>query len=125
MNIIVHFLINVIIAFILRMNLTEVLLVGLGGIIVDIDHLLYVIFKKISIKDAIKYGLKEFKLKRPHVYIFHFIEPVLVISYFINWYFFLLIFGVLLHIFADVISYVVFYKSLPPWIKYMSLLYRK
>jgi len=128
MQIIFHFLINIIIAFLLKLNLVEIILVGLGGILIDIDHVFYIIFgeKIYSFKKAVKFHKREFKLMRPHFFFLHFIEIIfilLIISYFVNWYAFLIFFGFLLHWLADALKYIYVYKSLNPWIKYYSLIF--
>jgi len=127
MNIIFHFLINIIIAILLKLNPIEILLVGLGGVLIDIDHIFYIVFKEkiYSIKKAIKFHKREFKLMKPHFFFFHFIEIIillLAISYFTNWYAFLIFFGFLLHWLADALKYIYFYRSFFPWIKYYSLI---
>lgn len=126
MNILIHFLINILIAFLFRLSLIEILLVGLGGVLIDIDHIFYMLFgqKIYSIKKAWKFHKKEFKAMRPHLYIFHFIEIILIIMlifYHINQYIFLIFFGFLLHWIFDAVKYIYHYKSLKPWIKYYSL----
>ncbi len=127
MHVLTHFFINVLIGCIAKLKFIEILLLGLGGIFPDIDHILYIIFgEKIhSIKKAWKFHKREFKLMRPHFFVLHFIEIIIilsVVSYFINWYLFLIFLGFILHWIADAIKYLWFYKSLLPWIKYYSLI---
>ena len=127
MNVVFHFIINIIIAFLLKLSPVEILLVGLGGVLIDVDHIFYFIFgKKIySIKKAKKFHKKEFKLMRPHFFFLHFIEIILILlasSYYLNWYAFLILFGFLLHWFADALKYIYFYRSFLPWIKNYSLI---
>ncbi len=127
MNIIFHFLINIIIAILLKLSHVEIILVGLGGILIDIDHIFYIIFgeKIYSFKKAVKFHKREFKLMRPHFYFLHFLEIIfvlLIISYYFNWYFFLIFFGFLLHWIFDALKYIYVYKSFLPWIKYYSLI---
>jgi hypothetical protein len=127
MNTIFHFLINIIIAILLKLNLVEILLVGFGGVLIDIDHIFYMIFgeKIYSFKKAAKFSKKEFKLMRPHFFFLHFVEVIgllLVISYLVSWYALLIFFGFLLHWIFDALKYIYVYKSFSPWIRYYSLI---
>lgn len=127
MNILLHFIINIVFGLVVNLSLFEASLIGLGGVIIDIDHVFYMIFgKKIySINGMWKFHVRENAIKRPHVYIFHFIEVILligIISYFVNWYLFLIIIGFGLHWIFDCISYLFKYKSFKPWINYLSLI---
>lgn len=130
MNTFFHFLINIFIAFILKFSFLEIFLIGLGGILIDIDHIINLIFvqKIYSIKKMVKFCKENYKKHIPHFYFFHTFESIfllLIISYFLNWYFFLIVFGFLLHFILDILTYICFYKSIYPWIKYYSFIYYK
>ena len=127
MNILIHFIINIFIASIFLKESLEILLIGLGGILIDIDHPLYLIFarKIYNLKEMWKFHKKESKINRPHYYIFHYIEIIILllfISYFINRYLFLIFFGFFLHWVVDAIMYKNYYKSFKPWIKHYSII---
>jgi hypothetical protein len=127
MHSITHFFINIIIAAVLGLTPLEIFLVGLGGVLIDIDHIFYMVFgEKIhSLKKAIKFHKREYKLMRPHFFFLHFIEIIIILmilSYFINWYLFLIFAGFLLHWIFDALKYIYFYRSIVPWIEYYSLI---
>jgi hypothetical protein len=127
MNILFHFVINSIIGFILQFNLTEILFIGLGGILIDIDHLFYwfIIRKESSLEKWWKFHKNNFKSLTPHLYFFHFIEIIIlfmIISYQINWYLFLISFGFLLHYIFDFINHLVKRKQLIIILKFFSLI---
>jgi len=127
MNIIFHFLINIILALPFKLTIFEIFLIGLGGVLIDIDHVFYMIFKerRYSIKRMFKFHQRENAIKRPHFYLFHFIEIILILvlfGYFTNWYLFLIFIGFGLHWIFDVVSYIVMYKAFKPWINYLSII---
>jgi len=128
MHIISHVLINGLIGFLMQLSMFEILLIILGGILIDLDHLLYIVCgEKInSLKKAWKFHKKEYKLMRPHLFIFHFLEPIIIFSlvfYFVEWHIFLVFFGFFLHWITDAIKYLCYYKSFFPWLKYYSLIF--
>jgi hypothetical protein len=127
MNVVFHFIINVIIAILLKLDFLGILLVGFGGVLIDVDHILYMTLKEkiYSPRKMIRFHKKESKIMRPHFYFLHFIEIIwalMVIGYFINWYLFLIFIGFLLHWIADSIKYFYYYRSRSPWINYYSLI---
>ena len=128
MHIIFHIIINFVIAITLRLEMIEIFFVVLGGILIDLDHPLYMIFGKriTSIKEMIKFHKANFKSMSPHFYIFHFLEVIvilLLISFFIHKFLFLFFVGFMLHWICDVIKYFWVYHSFLPWIKYSLLIY--
>ena len=127
MNILIHFLFNILFGEIFRFKWEEILLIGLGGVIIDLDHILYQFFivKNRTIKQMWEWHKRESKINRPHYYVFHYLEIMLIITilgYFFNWYLFLIFLGFILHWIVDAIMYINYYKSLNPWIKYYSLI---
>ena len=128
MNVFIHFVMNILIAFFLKFNLNEILLIGLGGILIDLDHLFYwfVIKKESSLKKWWTFHKSNFKSLTPHLYLLHFIEVIIlfmIISYYVNWYLFLISFGFLLHYLFDVAKYLWVGKSLSQWEEYYSLIF--
>ncbi|MFA4960874.1 MAG: hypothetical protein WC548_04400 [Candidatus Pacearchaeota archaeon] len=125
MHIIIHAIINFIFGLILNLNRLEIFALVIGGIIIDIDHIVYMVSRKIyTPKEMLKFHIQESKIMRPHFYFMHFIEPILllmIIFYFVNILMFYFFLGFLFHWIFDAISYIYFYKSSWPWIKYYSL----
>jgi hypothetical protein len=126
MHLIIHIIFNILVGFIFKLNITEILLLGFGGAIIDLDHILYMVVgqKLYNPKRMWEFHKKERRINNPHYYVFHYIELIIlamIISYFINWYAFLIFAGFLLHWFLDAVMYLNYYKSLNPWIKYYSL----
>jgi len=106
----------------------EIMMVILGGILIDIDHVIYMFFGKglRSVKAMAKFHQKNFASMTPHVYVLHFLEVIMIlmmVSYFINWYLFLIFVGFWLHWVADAIKYLWTYNSFRPWSKYFLLSY--
>lgn len=128
MNVLLHFLINIFLAYLVNLGPADILLVGLGGILIDIDHIIYLIFisKSFSIKKMLLLHNKNYKSHSPGFYIFHTIEFIvlfIIIGYFMSNWIFLIAVGFLLHWIVDALDYLFFYRSLYPWIKYHSLAY--
>jgi hypothetical protein len=103
------------------------LIVGLGGVLIDIDHLIYFIFiaKIRKIGDMWDFHKRENAIHRPHFFIFHMIEFIglfLIISYFIDFTLFLIALGFLLHLLTDAVMYLLHHKSFN-WLKKFSLFY--
>ncbi|MBR9705423.1 hypothetical protein GOV14_00135 [Candidatus Pacearchaeota archaeon] len=126
MNVLVHSLFNLLTGILANLSLYEIMFLVLGGIIIDIDHLIYMIFREKlhNPKKIWKFHKQEYKINRPHFYIFHFLEIILLlmlISYFINWYLYLIFVGFLLHWIIDVATYIQYYKKTRPWINYCFL----
>jgi len=126
MIILTHFIINFIIGFLIKLQLIEILLLGLGGILIDIDHILYMVFgeKIYSLNGMIKFHKANFKAMKPHFYLFHFIEVIIILLLVSdqNWYLFLIFFGFLLHYISDFIKYIYVYKGFYSWTRYFSLI---
>ncbi len=127
MHLIFHILISVIVGFLIKLELFEIFFIALGGVLIDLDHIFYIIFEEkiYSVKKAWRFHKKEFRLMRPHFYFLHFLEIIIllmIIFNFINWYLFLIFAGFLLHWILDSIKYIYHYKSFSPWIKYYSLI---
>jgi len=124
MNTIWHFVISFIL--VLPFGWKTALIVALGSILIDIDHLyLPISLRKTSKKQVIKLWRQETKHHRPHFFLFHTIEFIilfLITSYFINYYLFLIAIGFFLHLVEDIVCYILYYKSLKPWANYLSLI---
>ncbi len=128
MNIFVHFFLNMLLFYPFKRNNTELMIVGLSGILIDIDHVIHILFKEklLSPKKIIKWSKRELKLHRPHMFIFHTIEPIIIfiiLASFIHYYLFLVAIGFLLHWLSDAVQYIFIYKSYKPWMQYFSLTY--
>ncbi len=128
MHLLIHIFLNGLIALLFGLSYLEIFLVVFGGILIDIDHLIYWLFyKKIkSLKQGIEFHKKEYALHRPHFYAFHTFEFVILFlffSYFINSYLFFISLGFLIHFITDAIYYLYDYKSLKPWAKCISVIY--
>lgn len=127
MNILSHFILNILVMLPFSLNPTELLVVGIAGVIIDIDHLFYFLFveKKWHPKDMWSWYKKENAVHRPHFYMFHMVEFILIfmiVSFFINRYLFLVSIGFALHFLEDAIVYIIYHKNLE-WIKSFSLFY--
>ncbi len=124
MHVLIHALINLLLGLSITLNPAYLMALVLGGVIIDIDHIIYMITKGIyTPKKMLEFHKKESKIMRPHFYFMHFIEPILIfttLSFFINFLLFYFFLGFLLHWFADAIAYIYYYKSANPWINYYS-----
>ena len=103
------------------------LIISLSGVFIDIDHIFYQYFftKNKSIKKMWKWHNKENAIHRPHFYIFHIIEFLVlffIFSFFLNRIMFLISIGFVLHFFIDAIMYTKYHKSLS-WLKEFSIIY--
>lgn len=124
MNPLFHFIINTGIGLLAGLNIAEAIIIGVGGIIIDLDHLIYGLFsaKKYSPIAFYKWVMKEFRMKRPHFFIFHTVEFV-VLALFIGLLhpiLLLLAIGFALHLATDAATYLIKYRSFKPWTRYMS-----
>jgi type III secretory pathway component EscU len=127
MHLIWHIFFGAIIAILAGLGLTGILLITVGSILPDIDHILYMVFgeKITSFKGMVKFHKENFKTMTPHLSVFHFLELIIVLMivfYFVNKPAFLISIGMALHWGLDAIKYLWFYKSFLPWIKYYSLI---
>ncbi len=121
-----HIFINGVVASSLRLNGIEILMIILGGVLIDLDHIGYMFFgKKLhSIEEMVRFHKKNFSSMTPHFYVFHFLEVIMIllmVSYFINWYLFLIFVGFFLHWVSDVLKYLWIYGSFGAWSKYFLL----
>jgi len=128
MNLIWHIFINGMVGALIRLNGWEILMLILGGVLIDIDHIGYMFFgaKLRTINAMRNFHVRNFKSMTPHFYVFHFLEVIMVllmISYFVNWYLFLVFVGFWLHWVADVLKYLWVYGSFRPWSRYFLLAY--
>jgi lipid-A-disaccharide synthase-like uncharacterized protein len=117
MNIVVHFLLNVLIGIGLALPPVYIAFLGLGGIIIDIDHIFYSYFiaGNHTISDMIQWHKQEDSLMRQHPYVFHFIEVLIllvIVSWFIDKRLFVLFIGFAIHVFFDMLNYLFYHKSL-------------
>jgi hypothetical protein len=111
MNILLHFIINIILASPFNLTITQIIFVGLGGILIDVDHILYQFFvvKNKTPKQMWKWHKQEYKILRNHLFIFHNIEftiLLMAIAYPINFYFFLFSIGMFLHLIQDILNHI-------------------
>ena len=126
MHIIWHIFINGVVGALARLSGFEILLIVLGGILMDIDHIGYMFLgvKLRSLKAMQKFHQKNFNSMTPHFYVLHFLEVIMIllmISYFINWYLFLIFVGFWVHWLADAVKYLYVYGSFKPWSRYFLL----
>lgn len=126
LEILVNVLIPTAIGVFLNLNLTKGLLLISGSILIDIDHLFYYFFSKHpkNIKSASQFFKQEFRNHNPHFYIFHNFEVLfilLTISYLFGGLLFYLFLGFLVNFVIDIFTYLYFYKSTSPWLRYFSL----
>ncbi|MBT3721158.1 hypothetical protein HOG47_05910 [archaeon] len=125
MHVLIHFIINLFFGFVLGFKNIDILIIALAGIIIDIDHIFYQVFvvKNKTIKQMLEWHKKENAVHRPHFYIFHMIDFLIIfsiISFYVNRTLFLISLGFILHVLADFVMYIFHYKSLN-WIKYFFL----
>lgn len=126
MNPLFHTLINFLFGLSLEFNFIEIIIIVLGGILIDIDHAIYQYFiiKNKTLKQMWKWHVKENRIKSHHHFPFHFLEVGVLLSfifYFINWYLFLFFIGLALHILTDLIEHLIFHKNFSP-LKYYTLI---
>lgn len=101
----------------------------LGGIVFDVDHLLYYILttKPPSIGKIKKRMEQDYQNSNPHPYIFHSIEFITVSAIFLaivpNEIYLVLIVGWAVHMLTDTIVYIREYRSCRPWLPYFCLIY--
>ena len=125
MNSLSHAIINGLLGFLLQFNFIGILIIVLGGILIDVDHAIYQYFiiKNKKFNKMWKWHIKECKVKSFHFFPFHMLEVSVVISfvfYFINWYLFLFFLGFVLHILTDIVDHLIFHKNLKA-LKYYTL----
>ncbi len=128
MHLLFHFIFNGILAPVVGLSLLEILIVALGGILIDIDHLVHIFFvqRVRTVKGIYKWIIREDSVHRPHFYFFHTLEVVIlfaIMSFFLNHYLFLLSMGFLVHYFTDMVGYLIYYRSHLPWSRYLFLTY--
>ena len=128
MNILTHFILNILIGLPFKLNYTELLLLGLGGIFIDIDHIIYQYFivKNKTIKEMWAWHKKENAIHHPHFYIFHQIELIIIftiVSFYLNRFLFIFSLGFFLHFIEDSIMYFSYYRNLS-WLKHFSVIYQ-
>jgi hypothetical protein len=123
-HLLLHFLFNFSISYILGFTYLEGLTIAIVGLVVDFDHLIYysIKYKNISIKKFLTWAYKEYRIHNPHFYIFHSVYTFMLIAYFSIYsggMFKLVFFGVFLHLLVDVCTYILYYKSYKPWLRYL------
>ena len=121
-----HFILNFLIAILIGLTLQESLVMAFAGVLFDVDHLFTVLWLGIyNPRNMIKWFKKESKISRPHLFLFHTLEFFIIIflvAYLIkSKIFYIISFGFLLNYLCDAITYISYYKSLKPWLKYYSL----
>ncbi len=121
-----NLLIPIVISLLLGFNSAQTILLIIGSILIDIDHLFYYFFSKHpkNIKSALQFFKQEFKNHNPHFYIFHNFEVLfilLTLSYLFGGLMFYLFLGFLVNFIIDIFTYLYFYKSTSPWLRYFSL----
>ena len=126
LEIFVNVLTPIFISIMLDLDATQAILLITGSILIDIDHLFYYFFSKHpkNIKSAVKFFKQEFKNHNPHFYIFHNFEVLfilLALSYLVGGMLFYLFLGFLVNFIIDIFTYLYFYKSTSPWLRYFSL----
>ena len=123
-----HIVLGLILGLLVGLGNIEILFFVLGGALIDIDHLLYMMIGEriFSVKGMIDFHKKNFETMTPHFYALHFIEIIVlscIVFYFVNWYLFLFALGMLFHWVCDVLKYIWFYRDFKSWIKYYSLVF--
>ncbi len=100
---------SILIYFIFKITFFEAFLIFFASVFTDFDHYTWYVLKKkdFSLKNAYIFQKKEMHIKhKPIMHIFHTIEfliLILILSYFFNLLWFLLI-GMLFHSFLDIID---------------------
>lgn len=127
MNISLHVIINSLVSYLLKITYQNILLIALGGVLIDFDHILYAIFNEriFSPRKMHQRHKLAYNLHRPSLYLFHTIEFIalfILISYYTNYYLFFISIGFLMHGITDSIAYLFIYKSFSPWARYFSLI---
>jgi hypothetical protein len=114
--------------FIIDNGLSDGLWFIIGGIVFDLDHLVYfsLTTKPLNIKNIKKRMLKDFIESNPHFYVFHTIEFIflsLILNFFFQFKILIIIsIGWLVHMAVDTIDYIIHYKSYKPWLFYFSFI---
>lgn len=108
----------VIVGLIFSLSAQQTILLTVGSLLVDIDHILHCLYKGVGWKEMKKYLQAEFTLHRPHIYIFHVLE-VLAILIVTSYFFFpslvYLFFGFALNVSIDIGTYLIRHRSFSPW----------
>lgn len=122
MNIFIHFLINFLITLPF-LTLEHALIVGLAGILIDLDHILYqfITLKHKSIKQMWAWHKQENEQHNAHFYIFHTVEFILVLVLMsqISGFILLVSLGFMLHILMDLLAHITCGDY--SWKKYVSI----
>jgi hypothetical protein len=107
-------------------GLINLAMILIGGVIFDIDHLLYHAISKrnLSIKNFIAVHSKMFRSMTPGFYVFHTFEFIFLFTaavfLFFPWLDFLAA-GFLLHMASDIGKYFMHYRTDFSWVKHWSL----
>lgn len=130
MHLLIHLLFNLLISFTFELSSTNIWIVVLSGILIDLDHLIYVFFiaKKVRFKQIMQWYRREYSSHNPHLYIFHSLEFIIVIfllGLLVNNFFIYVGIGLIFHLVLDWVAYLFYYKSFKPWFKYFFLFTKK
>lgn len=121
---IINSAVPLLIGMIFGLQYWEIIMLIFGCFFVDIDHILHSLYKgKIRFGEMKAYFDQEFHLHRPHVYIFHIIEILvlfLIISHKYFPQFFLFFVGFAINILIDIAVYLITYRSFSPWLRFFS-----
>jgi len=123
----VNFFTPLVLSILLGFPPVGILLTVGGTFLFDADHLVYMFFNPNikSFKNALDFAKTEYRSHSPHLFIFHTVE-FLTISVFLaivldNATLKYIVLGFLINFGLDIITYVFYYKSTKPWLKYLSL----
>ncbi|GEM_PF-4139044 len=108
-------------ALLFRFSYAQTILIIAGSFIIDLDHVLYYLAKYHTYSGMIKFFRHEFRLHRPHLYIFHtfqFLSIALILSYLTHNSIYYLFLGFLINFVIDIFTYLKIYKSYKPWLPY-------
>lgn len=132
MNIVYHFILGLLISYFFEFNLENTLIFVLAGVLIDLDHPLYYLIsesanrKGKSIINFKKWCLKEYHLHRPHFYLFHTFEFLLlfcILGVIMDGLIKYIAFGFLFHFLVDILTYLFVYRSTKPWLKSLFIFF--
>ena len=124
MNTLYHFFINLLFGYLFGVSYTDLVLISTGGVIIDIDHIIYYINKFKKLKGFVTWAKRESSKHNPHFFLFHNFELItlfLLVGSFIYTDLRYLAIGFALHFIVDIATYLYVYRSRQPWFRFVWL----
>ena len=127
MNILWHIVLSFVLGIVIFRDPILVAAFFAGGVLIDFDHVLFACYKNKSIRPKVisNWLNEEYKIHRPHLYLFHtfeFIFTCIIIAVVIdNPVFSAIVLGIIFHEMLDIFSYIAIYRSTEPWMRSMIM----